>query len=342
MSITTYPFGRLSDGTIVTAARLENRAGASVTVLDYGATVAALRVPARGGELIDVVLGYDTASEYEQNGGCLGATIGRVANRIAGASFTLNGRVFTLAKNNGENHIHGGIRGFHRLMWQMTAGDEDIVCQRLSPDGEEGYPGNLDVRVTFRLTEDNALHILYDALSDADTPVNLTNHSYFNLDGGGTILDHLLTVNADQICQNGPGCLPTGRLLEVAGTPFDFREEHPVGERIGEDDEQLLLAGGYDHNYCLAGTDAATLRSARSGLEMTVTTDRPGMQLYSGNSLTTRPGRPHGTLGPRTGLCLETQIHPNALACPNFPSPILPAGVPLHSETVYAFRSVSP
>ena len=337
MKVVFYSFQKLSDGTEVTAARLENAAGASLTVLDYGAAIQSLRVPDRSGGLTDVVLGYDTAAEYEQNGFFFGATIGRVGNRIGGASFTLNGKTYKLAKNNGENHLHGGIRGFDKKMWKMTAEDDAIVCELFSPDGEEGYPGNLRVRVTFRLTEDNAVRIIYDADTDEDTPVNLTNHSYFNLDGSSDILKHRLQVSADRFCEGDAGCLPTGRLLPVDGTPFDFRSEKEIGADIEADDEQLRFGGGYDHNFCLSDKHAAVLCSETSGIEMTVETDRPGVQIYSGNNLKRHTGKGGRVIERRGAVCLETQLYPNGLACEGFPSPVLKAGEHLHSETAYAF-----
>ncbi len=339
MQTETYPFGTLSTGEAVTAARLINANGMSVTVLDYGATIQSVIVPDKNGNPVDVVLGYDTVADYEANDGYLGATVGRVANRIGDAAFTLNGTTYRLAKNDGENHLHGGLRGFDKRLWDMRAEHDRIVCSRLSPDGEEGYPGNLAVTVTFTLTDNGALSITYDADTDADTPVNLTNHSYFNLDGSADVLAHRLQVFADRFCENDAGCLPTGRLLEVAGTAFDFRMEKAIGADIGADHEQLRLAGGYDHNFCLTGRRAAVLCSEVSGICMTVDTDRPGMQVYSSNFLTRRAGKGGRIMDRRGALCLETQLYPNALALPAFPSPILRAGQHLHTETVYSFTA---
>ena len=232
MSVRFFPFGALAGGTPVTAAQLENARGTSVTVLDYGATIQSLIVPGKNSAAVDVVLGYDTVAEYEQNGWYLGATIGRVDNRIGGAAFSLNGTTYTLSKNNGANHLHGGERGFDKRMWRMEERGGSLVCGRLSPDGEEGYPGKLSVRVTFTLTEDNALRIQYDADTDRDTLVSLTNHSYFNLNGGGSILEHRLQINAERFCENDEACLPTGKLLPVEGTPFDFRTEKRSARRF--------------------------------------------------------------------------------------------------------------
>ncbi len=337
MRATVFPFGKLSDGTEVSAARLEHPSGAAVTVLDYGATVQSLLVPVPDGSPADVVLGYDDAAAYEAGDACLGATIGRVGNRIGGARFSLGGKDYPLAKNDGENHLHGGVRGFDKRMWHMSASGDSVVCERLSPDGEEGYPGNLRVRVTFTLGETGSLRIAYDAESDADTLVNLTNHSYFNLDGGGSVLDHRLRLFAERFCENDAHCLPTGRLLDVAGTPFDFRAGKTLGRDIGADDEQLRRGGGYDHNFCLSGKRAAILQGGKSGIEMTVETDLPGMQLYTANFLASVPGKGGAQMGPRGAVCLETQLYPNAMNCYGFPSPVLRKGAKLHSETAYLF-----
>ncbi len=339
MSVSTFPFGTLPDGTAVTAARIENASGASATLLDFGATLQSLCVPDRTGKLVDVVLGYDSPAEYEAATGHLGGTIGRVGNRIGGAKFSLGGKTYELAKNNGENHLHGGVAGFDRRMWKLRGEGSSVIFERLSPDGEEGYPGSLNVRVTFTLTDDNALRIVYDADTDADTLVNLTNHAYFNLNGGGSVLGHHLQVFAERFCENDEGCLPTGKLLSVEGTPFDFRAGKTIGADIGAPDEQLRRAGGYDHNYCLAGRRAAVLRGDKSGIEMTTWTDLPGMQVYSANFLTERPGKGGAVMHKRDALCLETQLYPNAMNCYGFPSPVLRAAQHLHSETVYAFSA---
>ncbi len=338
MTVQFSTFGKLADGTPVTAATLTNRNGASLTVLDYGATVQSLRIPNREGSLVDVVLGYDSIEEYVRHGEFLGATIGRVGNRIAGGEFSLNGTRYQLARNDGENHLHGGIEGFDRRLWRMAAQGGTLLCWRTSPDGEEGYPGTLQVRVCFSLTDENALRIVYDADTDQDTLVNLTNHSYFNLNGEGSVLEHQLQLFAERFCENGKGCLPTGKLLPVENTPFDFRQEKTIGAEIGADDEQLVSAGGYDHNYVLCGKKAAVLYSPDSGIEMTVETDMPGMQLYTGNFLPECPGK-NGTVICRQGAaCFETQLFPNGMNCYGFPSPVLRAGTHLHSETDYIFR----
>lgn len=339
MSVTSFPFGSLADGRAVTAWRIENE-GFSATLIDYGAALQSLCVPAKDGRPVDVVLGYDTAAEYERNGGFLGATIGRVGNRIGGASFALGGKTYSLEKNDGENHLHGGSGGFDRRLWQGEPLDAcSVRFSRLSPDGEAGYPGNLAVSVTFTLAG-GALHIRYDADTDADTPVNLTNHSYFNLNGGGTVLHHTLFLAAERFTENDAACLPTGRILTVEeGKPFDFRRSKPLGRDIGADCQQLRNGGGYDHNFILTGArDAAVLTGDKSGIRMTMRTDMPGVQLYSGNNLDPRPGKGGVMYGYRDAVCLETQLFPNAMNCYGFPSPVLHKGEHLHSETVYAFE----
>ena len=361
MSITSFSFGQLADGTEVTAYRIENSVGTSVTLIDYGATVQSLKVPDCTGKLTDVVFGYDTAAEYEANDGFLGATIGRVGNRIGGAQFSLNGTTYRLADNNNGNCLHGGVRGFDKYMWKgeavpakdgasgaaeagafgaAGAAGDSVVFTRVSPDGEENFPGNLAVRVTFTLTPDNALRIRYDADTDRDTLVCLTNHAYFNLEGKGSVLDHMLTVHADRFCENDPYCLPTGKLLPVEGTPFDFRTEKSIGRDIQADDVQLHNGGGYDHCYVLSGLNAAVLTAPGTGIRMRVFTDLPGMQVYSGNFLTTRKGHGGQVFGYRDAVALETQLFPNAMNCYGFPSPVLRAGRHLESETVYAFDCV--
>lgn len=343
MAVIFSPFGVLPDGTPVTAARLQNARGCSVTVLDYGAAVQSLIVPDRRGQPVDVVLGYDTPAEYEANDGYLGATIGRVGNRIGGASFSLGGVRYELARNDGENHLHGGVRGFDRHIWRMSGEGDSLACERVSPDGEEGYPGNLHVRVTFTLTEDCALRIQYGADTDRDTLVNLTNHSYFNLNGGGSVLGHRLQINAERFCENDAHCLPTGRFRDVEGTPFDFRAGREIGAEIGADDGQLRRFGGYDHNYVLCGQTAARLFSAESGIELSVETDLPGLQLYTANALTERRGKGSRTMAPHGAVCFETQLFPNAMNCWGFPSPVLHRGEHMRSETVFSFsvRNIS-
>ena len=301
--MTEFKFGVAGDGRTVTAYCLENARGAKATILDYGCVVQSLCVPNAQGGLTDVVLGYDTAAEYEKNNGCFGAAIGRFANRIGGGEFTLNGQTFHLACNDRGNHLHGGLRGFDRMIWKAEQKDGALVLSRLSPDGEENYPGNLSVRITYTLTDTNELRIDYDADTDADTIVNLTNHSYFNLDGEGSVLGHKLQVFAEQITENDAHCLPTGKLLDVAGTPLDFRHPKEIGQDIDSQDTQMRYGGGYDHNFVLSGAEtlkkAAVLSGSSSGIQMTVYTTQPGVQIYSSNFLFARQGKHGSTYGRR-------------------------------------------
>ncbi len=339
MVISTKEFGTTAGGETVTAYTMENFNGMAVTVLDYGALMQSLLVPNAEDTLTDVVLGYECIADYEQKDGFLGATIGRVANRIGGARFSLNGEEYALAKNDGENHLHGGRKGFDKQMWKCEPGPGRLVFSRLSPDGEENYPGNLSVKVSFILTENNVLAITYEGVSDRDTLVNLTNHAYFNLNGGGSVLEHQLQIHAERFCEIDSSRLPTGKLLETAGSPFDFQMPKSIGKDIGADCGQLKLAGGYDHNFVLSGRRAAVLYSARTGIEMTVETDLPGMQLYTANGLTKRKGKGR-EMGPRGAVCLETQLFPNGMNCWSFPSPVLRAGAYFRTCTTYQFAVV--
>lgn len=343
-----YIYGRTKAGGIVTAYCLENSRGAEAAILDYGCTVQSLYVPNAQGRRTDVVLGYDTLREYEENDGYAGAAIGRVANRIGGSEFTLKGKTFRLARNDGDNHLHGGLRGFDKVIWNAAAEGNTLVFTRVSPNGEENYPGNLDVKITYILTDDNALKIIYDARTDDDTVVNLTNHSYFNLNGQGTVLHHYLQVFAEQFTENDKNCLPTGTILNTAGTPFDFKEPKLLGRDIDVSDVQLQYGGGYDHNYILSENDtsyhdsklkkAAILYSPETGIRMTTFTTLPGLQVYSGNSLTPRKGKNGSRITRRDAICLETQVFPNAIAHTHFPSPVLKAGAHYHTETDYLFE----
>lgn len=331
-------FGTTQAGEDVTAWTLRRENGMALTLLDYGATIQSLCVPARDGVPVDVVLGYDTLAEYESNGGYLGATIGRVANRIGNATFRLNGKTYELAHNNGVNHLHGGVRGFDKYIWNVAAQDDSLICTRLSPDGEEGYPGNLQLTVRFTLTDD-ALRIAYSATTDQDTIVNLTNHSYFNLAGGGDILEHTLRVNAERVLRTNEQCMPTGEIRPVAGTAFDLREPRRIADALAQGDENFS-AGGYDHNYILCGREAAVVSCDKTGIQMRVETDLPGMQLYSVNFLSPRAGKRGSSMGIRGALCLETQLFPDAMAHYGFPSPVLRAGQTMHSCTGFVFRHI--
>ena len=323
VKITAIPWGCSIFGEAVTLRRVESDA-LSFEVLDYGATLRSLRVKDAHGAWVDVVLGYDSLAEYEQNDGYLGAVVGRVCNRIAGAEFELDGNRYPLYQNDGVNHLHGGKRGFDKYVWAVEELPDGLRLTRTSPDGEEGYPGTMRASVTYRV-DGVSLRLDYEAESDRDTLCNLTNHAYFNLNRNGTVLDHLLRINAERFLENDAGCLPTGRLLSVANTPFDFRTEKEIGRDIEQDDIQLKDCGGIDHNFCLDGETAAQLYSKETGIEMTVTTTMPGLQVYSGNFLADRIGKYGATYHKRDAICLETQYYPNAMACEAFEKPILRA-----------------
>ena len=326
-------FGITALGEAVESWTLENEF-LTAEVLTYGAS---LRRLVFGG--VDVVLGYDTLLEYEDSDGCFGATVGRVCNRIGGASFALNGKTYPLVKNDGENHLHGGTRGFDKRVWTAKPLEDGVRLRRLSPDGEEGYPGALNVSVTYRLAG-ASLRIEYEAESDTDTLCSLTNHSYFNLNGSGTAMEHTLTLAAETYLETSPGCLPTGRALPVAGTPFDFRTAKPVGRDIDAPAEQLRLVNGYDHHFCVDSGGlrrAAVLRGDRSGITLTLDTTSPGVQLYTANWLSRRNGKDGAVYEPRCAVCLEPQLPPDAVHHPNFPQPLLRKGKVYRHCTVYTF-----
>lgn len=348
MKIVAKPFGTSSFGEVVTCFTI--RCGSAVAeLLDYGCILRSLTVPDRSGTPTDVVLGYDDLDGYERNAGnYFGAVVGRHANRIGKGSFALGGHSYTLACNNGPNHLHGGLRGFDRYVWAHRLLSDNSICfSRLSPDGEEGYPGNLQLSVTYTLLETDGVALLridYDAQTDADTVVNLTNHSYFNLNGGGgTILDHQLLVHAASYTENDSDCLPTGVVAPVAGTPFDFRAFKPIGLDIAADHPQVAMFGGYDHNFCLDDTHGhpvAELWSQDSGIKLTTTTTKPGVQVYSSCAMGPNVGKGGCQYDRYSGVCLETQFWPNALACAQFPSPVLPADGRYCHTTTYGLSVV--
>jgi len=336
MQITKRPFGTLADGTAVTAYTMTNDAGLQTEILDYGVTIRTLLVPDKNGDLLDVVLGYDTLEEYVAHDSYLGATIGRFGNRIGGAAFELNGKEYHVPANNGVNSLHGGNRGFDKYVWDVKETAEGLEFFRISPDGEEGYPGTLQVTVTLSW-KGNGLELRYHAETDQDTILNLTNHSYFNLNGGGTIYDQVMMLNADRFNMNDAGCLPTGELVPVENTAMDFRTPHPIGDAIHSDEPCVKLSGGYDSNYVLCGNPAAVVTSPKTGITMTVTTDQPGVQFYSGNVLTHRAGKNGATYDIHGAFCLETQHYPDSIHHPEWPTCILKAGEAFDSATKYEF-----
>ncbi len=343
-TVTKKPFGRLSDGREASLFEMKNSSGAYVEITDFGGAIRSINVPDKSGALKDVALGYDCAADYEAQDKYIGALIGRHGNRIEDAKFRIGRNVYRLAKNDGRNNLHGGPMGFDKRLWDARIDGEALVLTYHSPNGEEGFPGNLNVTVRYTFNEDNALAIDYSAVSDADTVCNLTNHCYFNLDGegSGTILNHSLKINATHFTVGNSECLPVGYVAKVEGTPLDFTDFHVVGERINENYEQLVFAGGYDHNFCPDGEGFrkfATLKAAESGIAMDVYSDLPGMQFYSGNFLNAIPpfGKGGKPIEKRTGLCLETQFYPNAMKIPSFEKPVLKKGERYHHVTVYAF-----
>lgn len=345
--VTRREFGRLADGTPVAKFTLKNRAGIEVAAITYGGIITSVRVPDRRGVFADVVLGYDTLEAYERRNPFFGALVGRFANRLAHGTFTLDGREYALATNNGPNHLHGGVRGFDKVVWTPTASEADgsVTLERTSPDGEEGYPGTLDVRVTYTLTDANELIVAYRAVTDRATIVNLTQHSYFNLagEGAGDILGHVLAIDADRYTPVDRTQIPTGELSSVAGTPFDFREPTPIGERIADAHAQLVPGGGYDQNFVLnrraPGLEhAARVVEPRSGRTLDVATTQPGLQFYSGNRLDESFIGKGGRAYPqRAGLCLETQHFPDTPHHSAFPPVVLRPGSAYSETTVFTF-----
>ena len=336
MSISKRQFGFTKDGREVTCFTIVN-GKLKAEILDYGVTIKNLFVPDKSGKLVDVVLGYDSVKEYEENDGYLGATIGRVGNRIKKGKFTLNGEDYALAINNGPNHLHGGLKGFDKVVWESEEKENSIVFSHLSPDGDEGYPGNLKVTVEVIL-EENGITLKYFAETDKDTLINLTNHSYFNLNGGGSVLDHTLKLNADKFNMGDGDCLPTGEIASVFGTVMDFTKEKPIGDGVDSDEPCVKLSGGYDSNFVLNSEGpAAVLKSEMSGIIMTVSTTEPGVQVYSANFLTPRKGKNGARYSYRHALCLETQHFPDSIHHPEWPTCVLKKGEKFKSQTTYFF-----
>jgi aldose 1-epimerase len=338
-------FGRTPDGLAVERCGLRNRQGLSAEIMTYGATLTALRTPDRAGRLESIVLGFDTLEPYLAGTPYFGATVGRYANRIAGARFVLDGSEYRLAANEGLNHLHGGRVGYDKVLWTARGTDDAVVLSYVSAEGDEGYPGALSVEVAYLLTDEDRLTIDYRARTSKPTHVNLTHHSYFNLSGEALreITDHELAIDADWYLPTDAEQIPTGQLRDVAGTPFDFRTPHKIGVHIDADDEQLRLSAGYDHTFVLnkpapdALARAATLCDPVSGRVMEVWTTEPGLQFYSGNQLDGSLIGAHGPFARRQGLCLEPQHFPNSPNEPRFPSTILRPGEEYRSRTEFRF-----
>jgi aldose 1-epimerase len=345
-------FGRTRDGKAADLYVLRNANGVEAAVTNYGGVLVSLRAPDRAGRLADVVLGYDTLAGYLADTTYQGALVGRYANRIAGGKFTLDGKTYTLATNNGPNAIHGGLKGFNSVVWAArdvsTREAPALELTYVSRDGEEGYPGTMTARAVYTLTDKNELRVDYTATADKPTIVNLTNHAYFNLTGSpaSDVLGHEVTIVADRFTPVNADMIPTGELRPVEGTPFDFRKPAAIGARIGAKDEQLELGRGYDHNYVLGAAPSAEPRLAarayepKSGRELEVWTTEPGVQLYTGNWLAPPvKGKGGVVYAPRTGFCLETQHFPDSPNRPEFPSTVLRPGQTFRSTTVYKFSA---
>jgi aldose 1-epimerase len=351
IQIEKQEWGTDASGAKVHLYSFRNSKGTEATITDYGGRIVTLKTAARDGRLSDIVLGADNLDGYFQKNPYLGALVGRFANRIANGRFTLDGHTYELPRNNGQNSLHGGIKGFDKVVWQSRQIEAEdgpgLQLTYVSRDGEEGYPGTLTTIVTYTLTEDNQLKIDYSATTDKKTILNLTNHSYFDLSGklAGTIVQHEVTINADRFTPVNSNLIPTGQMRAVEGTPFDFRRAMPIGARIAEKYDQLEIGLGYDHNFVLSGSAgelrmAARVREPESGRVMEVLTTQPGVQFYTGNHLDgTVKGKGGVTYGFRHGFCFETQHFPDSPNQPTFPSTELAPGQKYHEVTVFRFST---
>ena len=343
MTAERSPFGRLGDGRLVERVTLI-RQGVAVDILTYGGIIASIRLPDRPGATTDVVIGFDDLDGWLTDPQYFGSLVGRTANRIANGRFPLDGRLVEVERGGRDHQLHGGPGGFDKALWAGEPfdhpGGSGVRLSHVSPDGDQGFPGTVTAVVTYTLDDEAGLTIDYEATTDAPTVVNLTNHTYFDLDDRGSILDHEVQLHASSFLPVGPGTIPTGEVRPVDGTPFDFRSPHPVGERIDEDDPQLAIAGGYDHCWVIDGPEGTLRPGARVATEqrwMTMDTTQPGVQFYSGNGIRPRIGRGGRGLGPHDGLCLETQHFPDAPNQPTFPSIRLEPGRIYRQRTVYRF-----
>ena len=349
LTMTRSPFGTLPAGQAVEAFTMTNANGMEVKAITYGGIITSLKVPDKGGQLGDVVLGYDTLQGYLDKSPFFGCIVGRYGNRIGKGTFTIDGQAYTLPKNNGENHLHGGPQGFDKANWKAEpferADAVGVVFTHTSPDGDMGYPGTLQAKVTYTLTNDNTLRFDYEATTDKATPINLTQHTYFNLAGAGTgdVLGHEVQMQADRYTPVDTGLIPTGELASVEGTPFDFRTATAIGARIDADHPQIARGGGYDHNMVLARTGTGLERLVRvfeptTGRTLEMATTQPGVQFYTGNFLDgTITGKGGKVYPKRSGFCLETQHYPDSPNKPDFPSTILRPGETYRQSTAYTF-----
>jgi len=350
IAISHVPFGQAPDGTPVQLFTLRNSRGSEAKICTYGGIVTSLKVADKHGRFSDVVLGYDHLDGYLQQSPHFGCLVGRYGNRIAQGKFTLNGREYTLAQNNGANSLHGGVKGFDKVVWAakvvVNTTGLGLELTYTSPDGEEGFPGNLKVTATYRLTEENALRLDYTATTDADTVCNLTHHSYFNLAGRGDVLGHVVTIYADKFTPVDVNLIPTGELRPVKGTPLDFTQPARIGARINQDDEQLKFGNGYDHNWVVNQSSpgqlahAATVTEPTSGRVLEVWSTEPGVQFYTGNFLDgTITGKGGWTYQARNGFCFEPQHYPDSPNQPNFPTTVLKPGQTYQNTILYQFSA---
>ena len=339
----THSFGMTSKGEEARLFTIQNDKGMEIKVSDYGATLVQVRVPDKEGRLLDVVLGYDDVQGYEAGNAFFGATIGRVANRIGNGEFQLGGRTYELTRNDGQNTLHGGRDFYNKRIWKTGETQEDHVEFLMdSPSGDQGFPGNVKISVTYTLTKDNEVKIHYRAVPDADTLMNLTNHSYFNLSGhaSGTVLDQEVMLYADAYARADSQSIPTGEIVPVSGTPMDFRQLKPIGAEIDEAYEALEFGKGYDHNWVLNGNGyrkAAFMRSKESGIAMEVYTDLPGMQFYTANFVDHEKGKAGAVYNMRQAACFETQYFPDAVHKDHFEGPEVKAGEVYETTTAYRF-----
>ena len=351
MGIVCKSFGFTNEGTEVSAFSLSNTNGLQVEIINYGGIITKIMVPDNKGSFDDITLGFDTLDGYLKGHPYFGAIVGRHANRLEDAQFELNGKIYKLYVNNGKNHLHGGLKGFDKVIWSAetvkNGKNDSLELTYRSVDGEEGYPGNLDIKVTYSLSEADELIINYFAVSDSDTVVNLTNHAYFNLCGhaSGDISGHQVMINADSFTTINNEGVPNGEIKKVEGTPLDLRALKPLASGLSDKSEQILNAGGFDHNWVLNTAGDVSLKAAEvyeetTGRIMEVYTTKPGIQLYTGNFLDGMgPCKDGATYVKRSGLCLETQFFPNVMKHRNFPSPVLKAGQEYAHKTIYKFRT---
>lgn len=344
MSVTKKLYGTMPDGKEVFEYTLDNGSGLCAKILNYGGIITELLVNDKNGNPTDVVLGRNNLEEYLKNSGYLGAAIGRYGNRLSNASFTLNGKEYNVGMNDGKNSLHGGIVGFDKKIWDVEEVEKDnaIILSYTSPDGEEGFPGNLNVKIKYSLTKENGLKLAYTAVCDEDTVCNLTNHSYFNLGGhnSGAMTNQICQMNVSFYTPNNSECMPTGEIASVSGTPFDFRVPKPFGQDIDSDFEQIKMFGGYDHNMVIDGRGlrkAAIIKSLETGITMEVITNQPGVQLYTSNMLDSGTYKNGASYTNHQGFCLETQSFPNAMEHAHFPGPVLKKGEIYSHITEYRF-----